>query len=128
MKDEILQKLKNTQLYAIVMRNKKAATAVSIGVVCLFVFFGGGDDTQRYSYASSGYASNSEMIRTTVDGEWEGCDFEKRYRLMNGLVLKCSTYFYEYAYMPKVEILLVDGRVDAVSINGKYRRGVSVYR
>ena len=133
MKDEIIEKIKDTQLYAMLVANKKAATAGFIGVLCLMFFFSGSDDTdnQRYAsnaYASNAYASNANVIRTKVDGEWEGCDFDARYRLMNGYILKCSSYFYEYAYMPKVEIFVEGGRVESISINGKFRRGVSVYR
>lgn len=37
---------------------------------------------------------------TQVDGEFQGCDFGKIIRLMDGTALKCSSYGYTYAYMP----------------------------
>lgn len=37
---------------------------------------------------------------TQVDGEFEGCDFDKIIKLMDGSALKCSSYGYQYAYMP----------------------------
>jgi hypothetical protein len=49
-----------------------------------------------------GYAVVEE---TQVDGEFEGCDFDKRIQLMNGLVFVCSSYNYSYSYMPDVLIL-----------------------
>lgn len=52
--------------------------------------------------ARDGYAVAEE---TSVDGEFEGCDFDKRIPLTNGLVFVCSTYSYSYSYMPDVLIL-----------------------
>ena len=52
--------------------------------------------------AKEGYAVIEE---TQVDGDFEGCDFDKRIPLTNGLVFVCSTYSYSYAYMPDVLIL-----------------------
>jgi len=52
--------------------------------------------------ARDGYA----VVETTqVDGEFEGCDFNKRIPLTNGLVFICSEYNYSYSYMPDVLIL-----------------------
>lgn len=44
-------------------------------------------------------------LTTQVNGEFEGCDFGKRIRLMNGLVFQCQTYAYHYSYMPEVLIV-----------------------
>ena len=52
--------------------------------------------------ARDGYAVFDE---TQVDGEFEGCDFDKRIPLTNGLVFVCSTYSYSYSFMPEVLIL-----------------------
>ncbi len=52
--------------------------------------------------ARQGYAV---IIETQVDGEFEGCEFDKRIPLMNGLIFVCSTYSYSYSYIPEVLIL-----------------------
>jgi hypothetical protein len=52
--------------------------------------------------AEDGYAV---IEKTQVDGEFEGCDFEKRVPLTNGLIFVCSEYSYSYAFMPDVLIL-----------------------
>jgi hypothetical protein len=41
---------------------------------------------------------------TTVRGDFEGCDFEKRIRFDNGWTLTCSGYSYSYAYRPDAVI------------------------
>jgi len=45
------------------------------------------------------------LSKTQVDGEFEGCEYDKQISLMNGLVFVCSTYHYHYAYSPRVLIL-----------------------
>jgi hypothetical protein len=52
--------------------------------------------------AREGYAVVEE---TQVDGEFEGCEFDKRIPFMNGLIFVCSEYSYSYSYMPDVLIL-----------------------
>jgi len=37
---------------------------------------------------------------TQVDGDFEGCDFNKVIRFMDGKALRCSSYSYLYAFMP----------------------------
>jgi len=66
-----------------------------------------------------------QTLSTRIDGEWEGCDFDV-HRLINGMFLVCSSYFDEYAFMPSVEILVIEGQVEAVFINGEVKDGVSV--
>ena len=66
-----------------------------------------------------------QSLRTNIDGEWEGCNFDV-HELTNGMFLVCSSYFYEYAYMPSVEILVINGQVEAVLINGEAKDGVAV--
>ena len=66
-----------------------------------------------------------QTLLTNIDGEWEGCNFDV-HKLTNGMYLVCSSYFYEYAYMPSVEILVINGQVEAVFINDEAKDGVSV--
>ena len=40
----------------------------------------------------------------TIDGDFEGCDFDKRIVFMDGTYLTCSTYTYTYSYMPTAYI------------------------
>lgn len=53
-------------------------------------------------FAREGYAVIEE---TQVNGEFEGCDYNKRIPFMNGLIFVCSEYSYSYSYMPDVLIL-----------------------
>ena len=66
-----------------------------------------------------------QTLLTNIDGEWEGCNFDV-HKLTNGMYLVCSSYFYQYAYMPSVEILVINGQVEAVLINDEAKDGVSV--
>lgn len=52
--------------------------------------------------ARDGYGVIEE---TQVNGEFEGCDFDKRVPFLNGLIFVCSEYSYSYSYMPEVLIL-----------------------
>lgn len=52
--------------------------------------------------ARDGYGVVEE---TSVDGDFEGCDFDKHIPLSNGLVFVCSEYSYTYSYSPEVLIL-----------------------
>ena len=67
---------------------------------------------------------SGQIITTNISGEWEGCDFNS-HELANGWILTCNTYFYEYAYMPLVEIIIINSRPVSVSINGSVKEGVS---
>ncbi len=51
---------------------------------------------------------------TTVRGDFEGCDFDKRIRFDNGWTLTCSGYSYSYAYRPDAVIFS-----KAVEIRGR---------
>lgn len=68
---------------------------------------------------------DGERFSTQIDGEWEGCDFDV-HRLTNGMYLVCSSFFYEYSFMPTVEVIVIEGQVEAVLINGESKDGVSV--
>jgi hypothetical protein len=37
---------------------------------------------------------------TTVDGEFNGCDFDRVIRFTDGSAHRCSTYSYSYSYRP----------------------------
>ena len=49
----------------------------------------------------AGYTLIDEKI---IDGDFEGCDFDKRIIFMDGTYLTCSTYSYTYSYMPTAYI------------------------
>jgi hypothetical protein len=51
---------------------------------------------------------------TQVNGEFEGCDFDKVIRMMDGSAYRCSTYSYSYSFMPDA---IVFGK--RASIEGK---------
>ncbi len=58
-----------------------------LGVACLHPF--------------SAHAQQS----TQIDGEFEGCDYDKVYPLRNGRLLICDEYHYTYSYSPQVIVL-----------------------
>ena len=75
--------------------------------------------------AREGYAV---VMETRVDGEFEGCDFDKVIPLTNGLVFVCRTYSYSYSYCPEVLILKHVRNGDLrVFINGQEYSG-QLYR
>jgi hypothetical protein len=74
----------------------------------------------------SGRIVDGEIYATQIDGEWEGFDFDS-HKLMNGWVLQCTSYFYEYAYMPSVEIMVVEDTL-TVKVNGQIRDGIHVIK
>ena len=37
---------------------------------------------------------------TTVNGTFEGCDFNRIIQFLDGTGVRCSSYGYQYAYMP----------------------------
>ena len=36
----------------------------------------------------------------TIKGSFNGCEFDKLIELQDGTVLRCSSYGYQYSYMP----------------------------
>ena len=52
--------------------------------------------------AKDGYGA---LAQTRVDGEFNGCDYDKRIPLQNGLIFVCRTYGYSYSYMADVYIM-----------------------
>ena len=75
---------------------------IALAIVLTVVGMLEADASDLEGLARNGYAVIDE---TQVDGEFEGCDFEKRIPLTNGLVFVCSTYSYSYSFMPEVLIL-----------------------
>ncbi len=59
---------------------------------------------------------------TSVQGEFNGCDFGRRIPLDNGLIFVCSEYNYNYSYAPDVFILknVRDGRLKVVIDDDEY--------
>jgi hypothetical protein len=45
------------------------------------------------------------ILETNISGDFDGCDYDKRYKLDNGLIFECSTYHYTYHYHPSFYIL-----------------------
>ncbi len=45
---------------------------------------------------------------TNIDGEFEGCEYDKKIKLRNGWILTCSSYRYSYSYSPRIAILTQD--------------------
>lgn len=45
---------------------------------------------------------------TRVDGDFKGCEHDKKITLINGWTLTCNTYHYSYSYSPEVAILSRD--------------------
>ena len=70
---------------------------------------------------------DGQITRTNVSDEFEGCDWDKRYNLDNGLIFVCSTYSYSYSYRPEVLIVTPSGRNPIVYIDGEEYDG-TLYR
>ncbi len=71
-----------------------------------------------------GYIYNGSVIETKVNGEFEGCDFDKKYMFTNGLVFDCMSFSYSYSFMPEVRIIHIDGRAPVIYIDGKKYDGI----
>jgi hypothetical protein len=70
---------------------------------------------------------NGSVVTTHISDDFEGCDFDKVYRLDNGLLFECATYRYQYAYRPEVKIFVIEGRSPVVFIRGRQYNG-TLYR
>jgi hypothetical protein len=51
---------------------------------------------------------------TTVNGNFEGCDFDRLLELSDGTILRCNSYGYQYAYMPQAALF-----GQSVTLNGQ---------
>ena len=98
----------------------RAIIAIALVFVATFAIAGDLEDLAKEGYAV--------VEKTSVDGEFEGCDFDKRIPFTDGLVFVCSTYSYSYSYCPEVLILqhVRNGEIK-VLINGREYRG-KLYR
>jgi len=45
------------------------------------------------------------IINTQVSGEFNGCDYNKIYKLDNGMTFECTEYSYSYNYRPDFYVL-----------------------
>jgi hypothetical protein len=71
--------------------------------------------------SKQGYAV---VEQTTVNGEFNGCEWNRRIPLSNGMVFVCETYLYHYGYMPTVYILSsIRGLPPKVIIDGQHFDG-----
>ncbi len=61
-------------------------------------------------------------IWTYVDGDFEGCDYDKMIPFENGLLFKCRTYRYHYAYHPRVMIVGNYVTIDGEKYEGQLYR------
>ena len=67
---------------------------------------------QGFSSGSSGSISyTGEVLKTQIDGDFEGWDGETIFKMMNGTIWQQASYdyTYHYAYMPDVIIYKKDG-------------------
>jgi hypothetical protein len=66
----------------------------------LFPLISQADDLR--DLAKKGYAVIEE---TQVDGEFNGCEYDKKIPLRDQLIFVCTTYSYSYSYSPDVLIM-----------------------
>jgi hypothetical protein len=45
------------------------------------------------------------ITKTSISGEFNGCDYDKHYKLSNGMTFKCDSYDYSYSYSPDFYVL-----------------------
>ena len=70
---------------------------ITAGLATLFIATTAAADCSSELMNLEGYTI---IAATQVDGEFEGCDFDKTIRFTDGKRLRCSSYSYTYAYMP----------------------------
>jgi hypothetical protein len=51
------------------------------------------------------YVGYTIVAASSVDGDFEGADFGKTTKLMNGMVFEFQNYSYTYSYMPTAVVL-----------------------
>jgi hypothetical protein len=75
----------------------KLITAAVGGILCISV----------HSHA---FANDAELIGytlidiKTIEDDFEGCDFDKVIKFLDGTSLVCSSYSYTYDFMPEAKI------------------------
>lgn len=75
----------------------RSIISIFLLAVSAIAFAGNLEDLAREGYGV--------VDETRVDGEFEGCEYDRRIPLANGLVFVCSEYNYSYSYSPEVLIL-----------------------
>ncbi|WP_434613380.1 hypothetical protein [Azospirillum sp. B2RO_4] len=73
------------------------------------------------------YLHNGSVVSTRILDTFEGCDYEKPYKLQNGMIFVCQMYRYKYAYRPEVKIFLIENASPKVFIGGEHYNG-KIYR
>ena len=68
-----------------------------------------------------------KLIKTRVNGAFDGCDFDKIVALLNGLLFQCRMYHYHYAYQPEVKIFVFKSSFK-VYIDGEEYQGTFLKR
>jgi len=66
-------------------------------ILFILVFIG---SSQIFAFDHSELRGYTMVDEKTIDGDFEGCDFDKKIVFMDGTYLICSTYSYTYTYMP----------------------------
>lgn len=89
-------------------------------------------------FSAYGFASSLEDLaeqgyavieQTKVSGTFNGCDFDKKVPLTNGLLFVCRGYGYSYSYYPDVLILknirngYIKVLIDGEEYDGTLERG-----
>ncbi|MDX8483163.1 hypothetical protein RFN28_32630 [Mesorhizobium sp. VK24D] len=71
----------------------------------------------------NGYLHDGNVFTTHVAGEFDGCEYDKIYKLDNDVLFSCKTYHYHYAYRPEVKIFAIKGRAPTIFIDGEQYDG-----
>jgi hypothetical protein len=45
------------------------------------------------------------ILKTNITGDFDGCDYDKYYKLDNGMTFRCNSYHYHYSYHPEFFVL-----------------------
>ena len=70
----------------------------------LIIFLAAIGSSQIFAFDYSELRGYTMVDEKTIDGDFEGCDFDKKIAFMDGTYLICSTYSYTYTYMPAAVI------------------------
>lgn len=61
-------------------------------------------NSQIFAFDHSELRGYTLVYEKTIDGDFEGCDFDKKIKFMDGTYLTCSTFSYTYTFMPTAYI------------------------
>ena len=78
---------------------RKVLAVLLVSFVCCSLL---GDEFEDVADELVGYTILSVK---TVDGDFEGCDFDKKIIFTDGTYVTCMGYGYQYSYMPKAILL-----------------------